>query len=176
VDRARRRAAARTRRGRRRAGRQQRLGSQADAHAGADASADRHRVPGRDALARADRDADPRAHAGAGRCAGTRRQRRGAAPLAADRGRPLRRRVAPELQRAQSRARWIAGQRRDGLYAAEVDVAPAILSPTTATARVVRLRTNAARTGCHNWSGTYELRRIAGAWRISKAALTSRKC
>ena len=85
-------------------------------------------------------------------------------------------RFAPELQRAQSRARWIAGQRRDGLYAAEVDVAPAILSPTTATARVVRLRTNAARTGCHNWSGTYELRRIAGAWRISKAALTSRKC
>jgi len=83
---------------------------------------------------------------------------------------------APELQRAQSRARWIAGQRRDGLYAAEVDVAPAILSPATATARVIRLRTNAARTGCHTWSGTYELRKIAGAWRISKADLTSRKC
>jgi serine/threonine-protein kinase len=85
-------------------------------------------------------------------------------------------RFAPSLQRAQSRARWIAGQRRDGLYAAEVDVEPAILSPTTATARIVRLRTNAARTGCHIWSGTYELEKIAGAWRISKAPLTSRKC
>jgi len=85
-------------------------------------------------------------------------------------------RFAPELQRAQSRARWIAGQRRDGLYVARVDVEPTILSPTTATARVVRLRTNATRSGCHEWSGTYELRRISGAWRISKADLTSRKC
>jgi serine/threonine-protein kinase len=85
-------------------------------------------------------------------------------------------RFAPELQRAQSRARWIAGQKRDGLYVAQVDVEPAILSPTTATARVVRLRTNASRSGCHTWSGTYELRKIEGAWRISKAALTSRKC
>jgi serine/threonine-protein kinase len=85
-------------------------------------------------------------------------------------------RFAPELQRVQSRARWIAVQRRDGLYAAEIDVEPTILSPTTATARVARLRTNAARSGCHDWSGTYELRKIAGSWRISKADLTSRKC
>jgi serine/threonine protein kinase len=86
-------------------------------------------------------------------------------------------RFAPELQKTgKGRSRWIANMRRDGLYAAEVDVEPAILSPTTATARVVRLRTNAARSGCHTWSGTYELRKIAGAWRISKADLTSRKC
>jgi len=85
-------------------------------------------------------------------------------------------RFAPALQRAQNRSRWIAQQRRDGLYAAEVDVEPSLLSPATATARVVRLRTNAARTGCHQWSGTYELQKISGTWRISKADLTSRKC
>src|SRR4051794_25876343 len=85
-------------------------------------------------------------------------------------------RFAPSLQQAKSRSRWIAGQRRDGLYAAEVEVEPAILSPTAATARIVRLRTNASRSGCHDWSGTYELRNISGAWRISKADLTSRKC
>jgi hypothetical protein len=85
-------------------------------------------------------------------------------------------RFAPALARAQGRSRWIAQQRRDGLYAADVDVAPAILSPTTATARIVRLRTNAARSGCHDWSGTYELQKISGTWRISKADLTSRKC
>ena len=85
-------------------------------------------------------------------------------------------RFAPALERAQGRSRWISQQRRDGLYAADVDVAPAILSPTTATARIVRLRTNAARSGCHDWSGTYELQKIAGTWRISKADLISRKC
>jgi serine/threonine protein kinase len=85
-------------------------------------------------------------------------------------------RFAPALRRAQGRSRWIAQQRRDALYAADVDVAPAILSPTTATARIVRLRTNAARSGCHDWSGTYELQKISGTWRISKADLTSRKC
>ena len=85
-------------------------------------------------------------------------------------------RFAPSLQQAQSRSRWIAGQRRDGLYAADVDVEPTLLSPTTATARIVRLRTNAARSGCHDWSGTYELLKINGTWRISKAPLTSRKC
>jgi serine/threonine protein kinase len=85
-------------------------------------------------------------------------------------------RFAPALQRAQNRSRWIAQQRRDGLYAAEVDVEPSILSSSSATARVVRLRTNAARTGCHEWSGTYQLQKISGSWRISKADLTSRRC
>ncbi len=85
-------------------------------------------------------------------------------------------RFAPALQRVQGRSRWIAEMRRDGLEKADVEVEPAILSPTTATARIVRLRTNAARSGCHDWSGTYELQKISGAWRISKADLTSRKC
>jgi serine/threonine-protein kinase len=85
-------------------------------------------------------------------------------------------RFAPSLQRAQNRSRWIAEQRRDGLSAADVDVEPALLSPATATARVVRLRTSAARSGCHDWSGTYQLQKIAGTWRISIADLTSRKC
>ena len=47
---------------------------------------------------------------------------------------------------------------------------------TRATARVVRLRTTAVRSGCNDWRGTYKLRKIDGAWRISKADLESRKC
>jgi len=74
------------------------------------------------------------------------------------------------------RTRWISAQRRDGLYSAVVDVEPKLTSATTATARVVRLRTNAARSGCHDWSGTYDLRKIAGTWRISTAGLKSRTC
>ena len=86
-------------------------------------------------------------------------------------------RFAPELGKSgDRRTRWIAAQRRDGLYSAVVDVAPRLTSATTATARVVRLRTNAARSGCHDWSGTYDLRKVAGTWRISTAGLKSRSC
>jgi serine/threonine protein kinase len=85
-------------------------------------------------------------------------------------------RFAPNLQDAEARTRWIRAQRRDGLVDFDLEVDPEVTSDTTATARVVRLRTDATGSGCHDWSGTYELRRIGGAWRISKAGLTSRKC
>jgi hypothetical protein len=86
-------------------------------------------------------------------------------------------RLAPELQNAsRGRARWIADARRDGLYSVDVDVDPVVTSSTTATARVVRLRTNASRSGCHDWTGAYTLRKIAGVWRLSKAALQSHRC
>jgi hypothetical protein len=85
-------------------------------------------------------------------------------------------RFAPNLQNAEARVRWIRAQRRDGLIDFDLEVDPEITSATTATARVVRLRTNATGSGCHLWSGTYELRRIDGTWRISKAGLKSRKC
>ena len=60
---------------------------------------------------------------------------------------------------------------RDGLRTVALEVEPEVLSDTRATARVVRLRTNASRTGCNDWSGTYELRKIGDTWRISKADL-----
>jgi hypothetical protein len=65
---------------------------------------------------------------------------------------------------------------RDGLRTVALEVEPDVLSDTRATARVVRLRTNASRTGCNDWSGTYELRKVDGAWRISKADLDRRDC
>ena len=51
-----------------------------------------------------------------------------------------------------------------------------MLSDTRARVRVVRLRTNASRTGCNDWSGTYELRKVGNTWRISKADLERRDC
>ena len=83
-------------------------------------------------------------------------------------------RFAPELQ--PGRERWIAAMERDGLRTVDLEVDPEVVSETRATARVVRLRTTAARSGCNDWSGTYELRRIGGAWRISKADLERRTC
>ena len=86
-------------------------------------------------------------------------------------------RLAPELQEAfQGRTRWIRAIRRDGLYSVDIAVEPTLTTEKTATARVVRMRTRAARTGCKDWSGTYTLRKVNGAWRISKAGVKSRKC
>ena len=86
-------------------------------------------------------------------------------------------RLAPELQEREQGPRSLhRRRRRDGLYSVDVDVAPTVTSPTTATARVLRLRTNAARSGCHDWTGSYNLRKIDGVWRISKAAVTSHRC
>ena len=86
-------------------------------------------------------------------------------------------RLAPELQEAfQGRTRWIRAIRRDGLYSVDIAVEPTLTTEKTATARVVRMRTRAARTGCKDWSGTYTLRKVNGAWRISKAGMKSRKC
>jgi serine/threonine-protein kinase len=85
-------------------------------------------------------------------------------------------RFAPELQQDNGRARWIAAQRRDGREAVELEVEPEVTSDTRATARVVFLRTRAEGSGCNNWSGTYVLRKIDGAWRISEADLERREC
>ena len=60
--------------------------------------------------------------------------------------------------------------------AVELEVEPEVTSDTRATARVVFLRTRADRSGCNNWSGTYVLRKIDGAWRISEADLERRPC
>ena len=86
-------------------------------------------------------------------------------------------RLAPDLQKAfQGRTRWIRAIRRDGLYSVDIAVEPTLTTEKTATARVVRMRTRAARTGCKDWSGTYTLRKVNDAWRISKAGVKSRKC
>ena len=84
-------------------------------------------------------------------------------------------RFAPELQGENARARWIAAIERDGLSRSRSRSSRRALGHA-ATARVVRLRTNASRTGCNVWSGTYELRKVGGTWRISKAGLERSEC
>ncbi len=81
---------------------------------------------------------------------------------------------APELQ--PGRESWIAAMERDGLRTVDLEVDPEVVSDTRARARVVRLRTTAERSGCNDWSGTYELRKIGGTWRISEADLERRAC
>jgi len=85
-------------------------------------------------------------------------------------------RFAPALQARFPRSAWIAGLKRDGLYRVEVNVDVTLGSPSTAGARIVVLRTVAAGSGCHAWTGSYALQRIDWVWRISDSHLTRHPC
>ena len=147
----------------------------AHAHAEPDADGDRAPDADRDAHPGADRDAGGRQSRGAGRrdapCGAT------GGSIEAGRYADAYDRFAPELaSRATRRTRWIAAMRRDGLYSAVVDVAPRL---TSATRGDRARRAPADQRGpqrLHDWSGTYDLRKVAGTWRISTAGLKSRSC
>jgi hypothetical protein len=50
------------------------------------------------------------------------------------------------------------------------------VSRTTASVAVDRLVTHDLRFGCQTWSGSYELRRAGGRWRIARAAIVRYGC
>lgn len=69
-----------------------------------------------------------------------------------------------------SEGAWIKAQREDGLYSYDLDVS-ADISGSSATARIVRFRTEASGSGCYEWSGSWQLERIRGRWHIVKSGL-----
>lgn len=81
--------------------------------------------------------------------------------------------LAPSLQTGESS--WIAAHREDGIYSVEVAVQATLHSPVSATAKVAKMTTLDSH-GCKNWSGTWSLQKIAGAWRISEANVTATPC
>jgi hypothetical protein len=83
---------------------------------------------------------------------------------------------APGLKARVPRSGWIQAQAQDRL--ASVRVAPrAQLDPSglTAHAEVTSMRT-VANSGCFTWTGSYELERVDGTWRISGSRLTRSPC
>jgi len=83
---------------------------------------------------------------------------------------------APGLTGQVPRAGWIEAHAQDRLTSARVEPR-AQLDPsrTTARAEVTSMRT-VATSGCFTWSGSYELQRVDGTWRISGSRLTRRPC
>ena len=83
---------------------------------------------------------------------------------------------APEMQGRFSRDGWIQDHREDNLTSVSVTVDPTMTGTDTANARIISMRTDAAATGCHTWTGSYDLQRVSGVWRISQSNLSRGSC
>jgi len=71
---------------------------------------------------------------------------------------------------------WVRGEREDRLESFSLSVSPRVASATTAQASIVTFQTQAARSGCKNWSGSWSLVKSGSRWLIAKANLQSTGC
>lgn len=81
--------------------------------------------------------------------------------------------LAPSLQTGESA--WVASHREDGIYKVNVAVEAKLNSAGSATARIVKMTTLDAH-GCKSWSGSWNLEKLGGQWRISESNISSTPC
>jgi ribosomal protein L40E len=81
--------------------------------------------------------------------------------------------LAPSLQSGE--AGWVASHRENGIYNVSVATNATINSDDSATASIVKMRTLDGE-GCKNWTGSWNLIRIDGQWRISEANISPGSC
>lgn len=81
--------------------------------------------------------------------------------------------LAPSLQTGESS--WVASHREDGIYKVNVAVDAKLDSADSATARIVNMTTLDAH-GCKSWSGSWNLEKLSGQWRISESNISSTPC
>ncbi len=81
--------------------------------------------------------------------------------------------LAPSLQSGESG--WVASHRSNGIYNVNVATSATINSPESATASIVKMTTLDGE-GCKNWTGSWNLAKIAGQWRISEANIHPEPC
>ena len=79
--------------------------------------------------------------------------------------------LAPSASTA-SESSWIQQIRDDGLYSFNVNVAPQISSTSSGVANIVNFHTEASASGCKDWSGSWNVVRSGGAWKIGKSNLS----
>ncbi|MFZ1926656.1 MAG: hypothetical protein WAU42_11000 [Solirubrobacteraceae bacterium] len=81
--------------------------------------------------------------------------------------------LAPSLQTGESS--WVASHREDGIYKVNVAVDAKLDSADSATARIVNMTTLDGH-GCKSWSGSWNLEKLSGQWRISESNISSTPC
>ena len=74
-----------------------------------------------------------------------------------------------------SESTWVSEHAEDALTEADLSVSASLTSPTTARVDVLSLRT-VANSGCFTWTGSYDVAKSGGAWKIAKANLTRSDC
>jgi zinc-ribbon domain len=81
--------------------------------------------------------------------------------------------LAPSLQSGESS--WVASHKEDGIYKVDVLVNAKLDSSDSATATVMKMTTLDSH-GCKSWSGSWNLTKIGGQWRISESHVSSVPC
>lgn len=81
--------------------------------------------------------------------------------------------LAPSQQTGESG--WVDAHRGEGIYNVSVATSATINSPESATASIVKMRTLDGE-GCKNWTGSWNLSKIDGQWRINEANINPEPC
>jgi hypothetical protein len=81
--------------------------------------------------------------------------------------------LAPSLQTGE--AGWVASHRENGIYNVSVETTATINSPDSATASITKMRTLDGE-GCKNWTGSWNLIKLDGEWRIGEANISPGSC
>jgi hypothetical protein len=81
--------------------------------------------------------------------------------------------LAPSLQTGE--AGWVDAHREEGIYDVSVATTATVHSPESATASIINMRTLDG-SGCKSWSGSWNLIKIDGQWRINEANITPESC
>ena len=81
--------------------------------------------------------------------------------------------LAPSLQTGESS--WVSAHKEDGIYKVDVAVNASLHSSDSATATIDKMTTLDGH-GCKTWSGSWDLTKLDGQWRISKANVDPVPC
>jgi len=81
--------------------------------------------------------------------------------------------LAPSQQTGE--AGWVDAHRGEGIYNVSVATNATINSPESATASIIKMRTLDGE-GCKNWTGSWNLTKIDGQWRINEANINPEPC
>lgn len=81
--------------------------------------------------------------------------------------------LAPSLQTGESG--WVNSHRENGIYSVNVATSATVHSPESATASIDSMRTLDGE-GCKNWTGSWNLIKIDGRWRIDEANISPGQC
>jgi len=71
---------------------------------------------------------------------------------------------------------WVSAQEEDQLQSFSLSVETSLIDPHTAQATISEFETNSLATGCKEWSGYWEMRKIYGEWLIAAAKLEEEPC
>gem|GEM_PF-5767779 len=71
---------------------------------------------------------------------------------------------------------WVAAQEEDQLQNFSLSVETSLIDQHTAQATIVEFETHSLATGCKDWYGYWEMRKIYGEWLIGAAKLEKESC